>query len=131
MKIIHRHKSRNFTGDDLSSAEIDMNNAWKTYQSAVSDYNISALSDPGSYNSRKKKTVLDSTKDQYDIAKTRYDDMLKDIQSANEVDYAAAQQAAVKQTLADQVNGTATKKDYSTYIYIGVGLVVLLLIIKS
>ena len=131
MKIAYRRHSRNFTGDDLAAAEKDMNAAWQTYQNTVSNYNYVAAGDPGSYPARVKETVKNSAKEQYDIAKTRYDDMLKAIQYANEVDYASVQQSLVKQTIVDTTTGTPATKDYSTYLYIGAAVVVLILIIKS
>jgi hypothetical protein len=92
MKVIYRKTPRNFTGDDLTKAEADMNAAWAVYDNAKKTYDYSVSQGHASYARRVRKPEMDNAYEQYTRAKDAYDGILKSIQAANEVSYAATQQ---------------------------------------
>jgi len=123
---------RNFTGDDLIKAEADMNSAWSFYDNAKKTYEYSVNQGHASYARRVRKPEMDNAYEQYTRAKQSYDDILKSISDANNINFQAAQQNYVADALQSQTDTgtTSPTKNYNTLIYIAIALVIAYFILK-
>jgi predicted PurR-regulated permease PerM len=120
---------RNFTGDDLVSAENDMRNAWNMYLNAQEAYNYSLSVGHDRYARKTRKPAMDTAKSVYDAAKNKYDDILESISQINNLDFQSQQQNFISETLQTETSG-AEKPAYSTIIYIAIAFVLAYFILK-
>jgi hypothetical protein len=67
----------------------------------------------------------------YTQAKTFYDDVVKSIEAANNVQFKAEQQNFVTNSLQSETAGDIKPKDYTNYIYIGIAILAILFFWKK
>lgn len=132
MKLVFK-KAKNFTGDDLAAAEKQMEAANAAYQQEQDSYNLE-VSWGGShvhYANTHTLPAVNTLKAAYDAAVQNYNNILNDINAANNAQLQAAETSFTISQLSAQQSGAPTGKDYSTYIYIGIAVLVIMFFWKS
>lgn len=116
---------RNFTGDDLALAEQQMQDAYLDYLDKKSAYDYSMSVGHASYARRKHLGPMNTAKAAYDMAVGQVDTIIKSIDAENAAQFKANQQTYIAENLATDTAGEVKQTDYTTWIYIGIAVLVI------
>jgi hypothetical protein len=122
---------RNFTGNDLTIAETSMKDAYAVYLERKDRYDYSISQGHDGYAKRNHLKPMEEAWKAYEQAKTFYDDVVKSIEAANNVQFKAEQQNFVASSLQSETVGDIKPKDYTNYIYIGIAILAILFFWKQ
>ena len=128
MKVVYS-KYSDFTQADLTAAEQAVTSAYNVYQQRKAEYDYSVSSGHEGYAKRKRLDPMNEAKAQYDSAVEHYNNILKSIQTGQEITMADTVAGALKpQSAASQTTAQTTAINWKL-IGLAAGAVVLVIII--
>jgi hypothetical protein len=131
MRIRPKHIKRNFTGADLQIAEQAMQEAYLKVQDAQQAFDYSMSKGHTRYANKNHLPVLNQAKEVYQLAVDNYNNIIQAIDAANNSQLKAVQTDYVAAELQQQQSAAPKPQDYTTYIYIGIAVLVIAFFWKS